>query len=233
MFNRRGFTKHGFTAGDGFGRDRGEEEAVDARFVELKNRLQTDAPLAQLQQVHGATVVNGADPAVRSVAWTDRPTVEGDALVSFDRDVVLAVRTADCAPVLIACPTTGAVAAVHAGWKGLAKGVVRDAVKSLVRGDASPIGLLAAIGPCICEKCYEVGEDVARHFPESVDPVKDHPGKFMMELALAVEVSLITAGLTSDNIDRLDICTACGNRGLHSHRASGGNCSRQLAFICG
>jgi hypothetical protein len=185
----------------------------------------------QVNQIHGRSFVDTSNESVLSSDWTDAPKEDGDAIICSDKNAFAAIRTADCAPVLIACPVTGQVAAIHAGWKGLSKSVIKNTVRELEKRGSTAMKLLAAIGPCICEKCYEVGEDVARRFPESCEPVKGSPGKFMMELALAAEASLIIAGLTSSNIDRLDICTSCGDKNQFSYRASNGECGRQLSFI--
>jgi hypothetical protein len=157
--------------------------------------------------------------------------VEADAVFSFGSAAVLAVQTADCAAVLLADPESRAVAAVHAGWRGAASGVIRSAVRALRDHGSEPRRLLAAIGPCIGPECYEVGADVARRFPESTDPVKGEPGKFFLDLGAAVEVSLLAAGLTSSNIDRVRACTRCAAEELYSHRGSGGTCGRGLGLI--
>ena len=88
-----------------------------------------------------------------------------DIIVSNDPAVAIAIQTADCVPILIADRRTGAVAAAHAGWRGLAAGVPRVAVDALVREFGSrPADLIAAAGPSIGACCYEVGEDVRRAF---------------------------------------------------------------------
>ena len=228
----QGFNNHGFTTGVNFSYDNGDQDSIVAnQFKNLKKQLNTELPLVQVVQIHGRSFVDAADKKILSPDWTAKPVEEGDSIICSNKDAFVAVRTADCAPVLIACPDTGQVAAVHAGWKGLSKGIIKNTVKELQNRGSLAINLIAAIGPCICENCYEVDEDVARRFPESSEPVKDRPGKFMLELGNAVEASLIIAGLTSMNIDRLKICTSCGNQNLFSYRASKGNCGRQLSFI--
>jgi hypothetical protein len=144
---------------------------------------------------------------------------------------VLAVQTADCAAVLLADPESRAVAAVHVGWRGAAGGVLRGAVRALRSRGSDPLRLLAVIGPCIGPECYEVREDVAHRFPESIDPVAGKPGAFLLDLGYAIEVSLIAAGLTSRNVDRIRVCTRCAAGELFSHRGSGGRCGRGLGFI--
>lgn len=109
--------------------------------------------LHQTSQVHGAAVhvAGGSPEASRGV--------KADALVAKVPGLAVAVRVADCVPVLVADPKTGHVAAIHAGWRGVAQGVVREALTTL--GAEDPTGLCAAIGPSIGPCCFEVGEDVA------------------------------------------------------------------------
>ncbi len=202
----------------------GDDEACVAQNVSrLRAAIGADVPLARVRQVHGNAVV---DAAVALGA-----EVEADAIAAQGIDAFLAVRTADCAAVLLADPETRAVAAVHAGWRGASNGVIRNAVRALRDRGAEPRRLLAAIGPCIGPECYEVGADVARRFPESVDPVRGKDEAFLLDLGNAVEVSLLGAGLTSRNVDRIRVCTRCAPDALFSHRGSGGACGRNLGFI--
>ena len=114
--------------------------------------------LVRGRQVHGAEVVIAEDVRGR------RP--EADIIVSRDHTLALvAVQAADCIPLLLADPGTGAVAGAHAGWRGLAAGVPAAAVASLIRDFGSrSADLVAAIGPAIGACCYEVGGDVRDRF---------------------------------------------------------------------
>jgi YfiH family protein len=113
--------------------------------------------LVRVQQVHGDAVV---------VADAGCPPVQpADIIVSCDPEVALAVQAADCLPLLLADSATGAVAAAHAGWRGLAAGVPRTTVASLAREFGSRAAdLVAAIGPAIGPCCYEVGAEVRDRF---------------------------------------------------------------------
>lgn len=241
-----GFPHHGFTtrlkgvskgpyASLNMGYGIGDDDAAVCRNHELlRIRLDADMPMARLRQVHSGTVVPAAEVIGSSHhdGWRGPGSVEADGIVSESPGVLLAVQVADCVPVLLADPKTGSVAAVHAGWRGASKRVVQNAVRKLEHLGASPGRIVAALGPRICPKCYEVGEDVARHFPESVDPLRRAPGKFLLDLARAVEVSLLAAGLSSRNIDVLGATTCCDDR-FYSYRKSGGTCGRGLGFISG
>lgn len=90
-----------------------------------------------------------------------------DAVVTSVRGLRIGVRTADCVPVVVYAPDTGAVAAVHAGWKGTLAGIAGKAVDTLISMGADPRMMTARIGPCICGDCYEVDEVLASRFAEA------------------------------------------------------------------
>ena len=212
---------HGFVAGADFSKKEG--------FEALQSELKTDAPIYKIKQVHGA--VTSTTSEMTPVAWTDAANVEADALIG-DTAGYIGVVTADCVPILLYCKETHLTAAIHAGWKGLHKGVVRDTVKKMFHRGATSSSILCAIGPCICFDCYDVGDDVANLFPESSEPIPGAEGQYFLDLAQAVEVSLIGTGLSTARIERLDICTSCSDRELYSYRKSGGDCGRQYSYIC-
>ncbi|MEU5890056.1 peptidoglycan editing factor PgeF [Streptomyces sp. NPDC047461] len=103
-----------------------------------------------MNQVHGAEV------AVVSEAWGDRPVPEVDAVVTAERGLALAVLTADCTPVLLADPVAGVVGAAHAGRPGMIAGVVPAAVRAMTELGAEPARIVARTGPAVCGRCYEV-----------------------------------------------------------------------------
>lgn len=212
---------HGFTTGTDF--------STPAGFEALQRQLNTDVPMYKVKQVHGATVCITSE--MTPVEWTAPATAEADALIA-DSTACIGVVTADCVPVLLYCKETGQTAAIHAGWKGINKGVVRNTVRTMFHNGATATSILCAIGPCICFDCYDVGDDVARLFPESSEPIPGAEGQYFLDLAQAVEVSLIGAGLSSARMERLDICTSCSDRELFSYRRSKGDCGRQYSFIC-
>lgn len=139
----------------------GDEPAAVA-----ENRRRVEAacgvPLAYLKQVHGRRVVRigpdgPADDACEAdAAWTDRP---GRAC---------AIQVADCMPVLVAARNGRAVGAAHAGWRGLAAGVVEAVVAEVAAAAAcAPGELIAWLGPCIGPQAFEVGDDVVEGFGQS------------------------------------------------------------------
>jgi YfiH family protein len=172
---------------------------------------------AWLRQVHSARVLE-AVPGVGG---------EGDALVVRRPGLAATVATADCVPVLIAAPA--ALAAVHAGWRGIAAGVVPAALARLgeLRGATAWIG--PAIGPC----CYEVGDEVAAAVvgvsAAGACVVPGESGRPHLDLASAVAHQLGAAGV--GRIVTVGACTRCHPEWLWSHRRDGAAAGRNLALI--
>jgi YfiH family protein len=124
------------------------------------------ADVATVNQVHGRDVI-----VVRRGLTGGRVAADGDALVSENTETALAVRAADCVPLLMADRRQGVVAAVHAGWRGTAAGVSVAAVEALVREFGSaPADLVVAIGPSIGACCYEVGSELVDAFAAAGHP---------------------------------------------------------------
>ena len=175
--------------------------------------------VATLVQVHGNTVV-----PLHGAAVTVLERCEGDALVSDDPEIAVAVRVADCVPLLLADPETGAVAAVHAGWRGTAGSVAAAAVRSLTSGwGTRPEDLVAAIGPSIGACCYEVGSELVDAFAVAGHPRHLIDRWFLAPpggrgnrnaAALALDVAganrdqLVLAGVRPENIFTCGLCTA-------------------------
>jgi len=144
-----------------------------------------------------------------------------DALITNRRGVCLMVLTADCVPVLLYDPATHSAAAIHAGWRGTANGIVGLTVRKMAdEFGTKPENLMAAIGPCIGACCFEVGDDVATHFsrwPNTILRRSEWPRPHI-DLVLANRLQLEQAGILAANIESSDECTKCGPHGLFSHR---------------
>jgi polyphenol oxidase len=203
--------------------------------------------LYQTHQVHGrAVVVAGGDPA-------QLLRHEADALIAEpgSGDAV-AVRVADCVPVLIADPLTGRVAAVHAGWRGVVSDVIGTAVRHLARdrsrgqesSTSSPReagGFIAAIGPCIGPCCFEVGADVGQKIErdttsDAIARRDEARGKVYVDLRCAVRAQLRAVGLSDNSVDDVPDrtrsgCTRCDARRFYSYRRDGEASGRLVGVI--
>ena len=201
---------------------RGEERTRDATLAEVEPGA---PPVAALKQVHSARVV-GVDGA--GLAG------EGDALVTTRPGVALSVITADCVPVLVAMGD--AIAAVHAGWRGVVAGVVPAALERLREAAAATGGdgatPIAWVGPSIGACCYEVGPDVAAQVVAASGEEVATPGpagKPHLDVTRAVEIQLQRAGVT--DVRRFDSCTRCKPELLWSYRREGAKAGRNIAYI--
>jgi YfiH family protein len=185
--------------------------------------------VVSLNQVHGREVVridrNLSSERVAGLR-IDRPSA--DALISDVPDVAIVVRAADCVPLLIADTHTGAVAAVHAGWRGTAARVAIAALEGMQRAfHTRPADLVVAIGPAIGPCCYEVGSDVVDVFAAVgherylIDRWFMTPRSRTMRLdvAGANRDQLILAGVREENIHGCGLCTAMHLDVLTSYRS--------------
>jgi YfiH family protein len=128
---------------------------------------------------------------------------EGDALITQTPGQLVAVKTADCIPVLIADPRTRSVAAIHAGWRGTAKRIAPKSLAGMAEAfGARPEDVHVAIGPGIGGCCYEVGPEVAEQFGKQ--------GRVTLDLSDLNRRQLIEVGVNPERIYVADLCTACG-----------------------
>ncbi len=143
------------------------------------------------------------------------------------------VSVADCVPILLADPETGAVAAVHAGWRGTIARAAGEGVRALAREVGAPASrLLASIGPAIGPCCYEVSPDLAARFRDELgaETVRDG-ARPRVDLWSANAAVLRAAGVLAERIELLGRCTACERDHFFSHRRDAGRTGRQVAFI--
>jgi hypothetical protein len=175
--------------------------------------------LRLLRQVHGTTVV-GADDATElpeGDAWAGRPPA----------GVLLGVCTADCLPVLLCHPPSGALGVAHAGWRGAVAGIAEATLKAMgVPAEETVATLGPAIGPC----CYEVGGEVASQF--AGDFVRAGcGGGFRLDLKSVNAAQLQAAGVPPESIAIHPACTKCGGDKYASYRRDGSRAGRMIALI--
>ena len=199
-------------------------------------RLATDAGLAperivRLRQVHGADVVEARTGLTNGGR-------AADALVSRDPGVLLTVRVADCVPLLIADRSLGAVAAVHAGWRGTGAGVAQRAVEAMIGTFGCRVAdLAAALGPSIGPCCYEVGSAVRDALQEAgwseaaIQRWFTGPLSGRLNLWRANQDQLIEAGLDVGAVFTSGLCTACHAGWFHSYRREKERAGRMAAYI--
>jgi hypothetical protein len=194
----------------------------------------TAAPAGTLRprQVHGV--------AVARVRGDGAPLGDADAAVCAVPGVAVAVVTADCVPILLATPGARVVAAVHAGWRGLAAGVVEAALGALAAAGAGSGELVAAIGPHVGPCCYEVDEPVLgtlrARFGGALDAAASatRPGHARIDLGALVRADLLRA-LAPAAVGALPgACTRCDAARFESHRRDGAQAGRMVHWVfCG
>lgn len=206
----------GFDVGD-------DDETVRENLDRFLARLQTKRDhLAIMRQVHGTTIQEVTEPGIFD---------ETDALVTRIPRICLAVRTADCAPVMIYAPGENVIAAVHAGWRGTAEHIAAKTVAYLQENfGIEPDELLAFIGPAAGVRHYEVGEEVAQLFDESVI-LREEDRKPRLDLKKANAQDLEAAGIQPHNIEISPYCTITHTQLFHSWRRDGEGSGRMLAAI--
>jgi polyphenol oxidase len=168
-----------------------DEQSVRANRTALHQSLDLPADPRWLRQVHG-TVAAELGPL------PSREEPEADAAVSRVPGTVLAILTADCLPVLFCADDGNTIGAAHAGWRGLAAGVLEQTIEQMQR---SPSRLMAWMGPCIGAASYEVGEEVRKAFIDEDVSASDafvatRPGHWQCDLAVLAKKRLMAAGVT-------------------------------------
>ena len=163
--------------------------------------------------VHGAEIatVQGAVPRMDDV----------DGLVTAVPGRGLFVSLGDCYPLIAYDRRRRALGLAHAGWRGTAAGIAGELVARLTAEyGCDPADLLVGIGPGICGRCYEVGDDVARRFPANAVRPGTGDGKFLLDLVAANRAALVEAGVRPENVHAAGICTY-ETAALPSHRRDG------------
>lgn len=203
------------------GRDPFEEAAARPERQAVLDRVEPEAPpVAWAKQIHSTRALQAKAGACG----------EGDALFTEEAGLALSVITADCVPVLLAAPDR--LAAVHAGWRGIAGKIVAETLRA---AGGRPEDFAAWIGPSIGPCCYEVGEDVAAQVaaasaPEVAVTGGGGPaGKPHLDLYEAVRRQLEAAGVREVRVIRA--CTRCDEERLWSYRREGKGAGRNMGFI--
>ena len=189
-------------------------------------RASPEPPARRPRQVHGvrATWASAANELG-----------EADAVLTRERGVCVGIVTADCVPILVAAG--GVVGAVHAGWRGLAAGVVEHALAELARAEPGA-SITAAVGPCIGACCYEVDEPVLgplrARFGRLVDAATfpSRPQHARVDLGLLAQLALARAGVAPGSVGvSARLCTRCDAERFHSFRRDGARAGRLAHWI--
>lgn len=165
--------------------------------------------------------------------------METDGLVTNVPGICLVTFFADCVPLYFVDPVKKAIGLSHSGWRGTVHKMGKVTVETMIRAYGSdPADIYAAVGPSICQDCYEVSEDVIeefrRHFDRELWPELFYPkenGKYQLNLWKANEAVLTEAGILKEHIAVTNVCTHCNPEILFSHRTTGDKRGNLSAFL--
>jgi hypothetical protein len=263
-FSKLPWLIHAFSTSPGGISDLNGEKVLNLGFTdwdsreivrENRRRFQSAAgaanlPLVSLKQFH-SDVIHLFDSALSAPC-------RGDASITNRPNLLLAVQTADCVPILLVDPKKRAIAAIHAGWRGTLARIAAKTIGAMqMHFGTNPRDLLAAIGPSIGPCCYEVGTEVATQFlsqfpdaptyfdefrtGDEPNPVQwlnmmppghqPPPKGVLLDLRKANRSQLLVAGLRLQNIHTIDLCTACRPDLLFSYRKQGPASGRLMSAI--
>lgn len=217
-----------------------KKEAVDENFRRIAEIFQTTPDhIVCSKQTHTTNIrrVTMQDMGKGVTRPFDYDEIDG--LVTDEPGIVLCTSYADCVPLYFVDPENQAIGLAHSGWRGTVNRMGAVMVRTMQEIFGSkPQELLAAIGPSICQECYEIGEEVAENFRESFPGewqylLKDgkEAGKYQLDLWEANRRILLNAGVLPEHLAVTDVCTCCNKEVLFSHRASNGKRGNLAAFL--
>lgn len=211
-----------------FGRGIGDnEDAVSINMERLIHHTGLNSQPHQARQVHGTghLICSGQGFAHHN---------EADILISTETNVPVAVRTADCLPVLLADPVARVIAAVHAGWRGTVQRVVVRAIELMQKEGASPDSIHATLGPAIGPCCFEIDIETANQLAASVSGAtraiepRDKPHADLVAINI---MQLQESAIREEHIESNHHCTKCHPERFYSYRRDQGQSGRHLAVV--
>lgn len=252
LFSDTGIVKHGFStrlggvsegcyASMNLSFTRGDrEEDVRENFRRIADAIGVrceDMVFSQQTHTSNVRVVTEADRGMgitRPLAWQDV-----DGLVTDVPGICLVTFYADCVPLFFVDPVKKVIGLSHSGWRGTVAKIGKETIRKMreVYG-CDPGDILAAVGPSICQDCYEVSEEVIRQFQEHFSEkdraslfYKKENGKYQLDLWRANELIFLESGIKTEHIAVTNICTHCNSDVLYSHRTMGDQRGNLAAFL--
>lgn len=222
-----------FTRGD-------KEEAVRENYKRISAAMGfLPEDIVTSDQTHTANVRVITEQDRGNGITKPRPYTDVDGMITNVPGLVLATFYADCVPLYFVDPVHKAVGLSHSGWRGTAAGIGAVTVKELQKHyKTRPEDIYAAVGPSICQDCYEVSEDVILEFQKTFSRelwkdifYKKENGKYQLNLWEANRQIMLGAGVLPEHISMPNLCTCCNPEFLYSHRASQGKRGNLGAFL--
>ena len=173
------------------------------------------------KQIHSDTIV---------VIDKETPVNEADSLITNEKNILIFVKIADCAGILLYDIKNDVIGAVHSGWRGTQQNITGKTVSDMAEKYSSdPENVLVYISPCASVDNYEVGEDFNEYFPKKAIQKRD--GKLYFDNKMMIKEQLLEAGILAGNIEISEICTIA-NPNYHSYRRDAIKSGRMGVFIC-
>lgn len=246
-FEETGLVKHGFStryggvSSDCYSSMNLRFSCEDKRENVLKNyeiiasTLGMDyEKLVLSKQVHEDIIHDVTDADMGNGIITENKFKSADALITDKKGIPMVTLYADCVPLFFLDKKRGVIAMAHSGWKGTVKRIGQKTIEKMKRDYGSRVeDILTAIGPCIQECHFEVGDDVAEIFIHEFgsDTAVKYDDRYHVNMPKAIEKQFLKSGISPQNIDNSGICTYCNSDLLFSHRKTNGRRGNLGAFI--
>lgn len=189
-------------------------------------------------QTHTTTVLQVGKAQKGYGVTKDRPYTDVDGLITNEPGVILSTFYADCVPLYFVDPVHKAIGLSHSGWRGTVGRMGQKTLEAMAEAyGTKPEDVYAAVGPSICQECYEISEDVAEHFYQEFEGhgeeilINKGNGKYQLDLWKTNEIVLLEAGIKAEHLAVTNVCTCCNSEVLFSHRASYGKRGNLAAFL--
>lgn len=221
-----------FTRGD-------EPAAVMENYRRLAQVFQkTPEDFVCTDQTHTTNVLRVGQQQRGYGVTKAKPYTDIDGLITNEPGVILSTFYADCVPLYFVDPAHKAIGLSHSGWRGTVDRMGEKTLEAMRDAfGTNPSDVIAAIGPSICQDCYEVSEDVAERFYDAFAGhgeeilMEKGNGKYQLDLWKANEIVMLEAGVLPEHLAVTNICTCCNPMQLFSHRASQGKRGNLGAFL--
>ena len=222
-----------FTRGD-------EESCVKENYRRISDAMGFDMnSIVTSDQTHTNNVRKVTEKDRGKGIVIPRDYTDTDGMITNVPGLVLATFYADCVPLYFADPANHAIGLSHSGWRGTVQKIGAVTIEKMSEEYGSnPKDLKVAIGPSICQECYEVSEDVIEEFEKVFDKkyrnrlfYRKENGKYQLNLWMANKIIFLEAGIPEENISMPNLCTCCNPEFLFSHRASHGKRGNLGAFL--
>lgn len=252
ILERTGLVEHCFTMRLG-GVSRGIYESLNLSFTRGDDRLAVEENFRRVSKMLGCKYENfvlsdqthttnvrrvGKEDAGKGIT-RERGYTDVDGLITDEPGLVLSTFYADCVPLYFVDVKRRVIGLSHSGWRGTVGRMGRATLEAMQREfGTQPQDVISAIGPSICQDCYEVSQDVAEEFMrefsghEAEIVIDKGNGKYQLDLWRANEIVLLEAGIKQEHLSVTDVCTCCNPKLLFSHRASHGKRGNLGAFLC-